>query len=318
MGLEISMNSQNEIKMAMDPKEWGMLIALSILWGGAYFSNAVAVQELPTFFLVALRVAIGACTLFIVLKLMGLSMPTDRAHWLAFFGMGLLNNAIPFSLIVWGQSHIASSLASILNAATPLFTVLVAHFLTHDEKMTFNRVLGIVIGFAGVAYMIGFDALSTLGDQVWAQLACIGATISYAFSGVFGRRFKRMGTPPLATATGQLTASALILVPISLFVEQPWLLDMPSMSAIGAVLFVAIGGTSLAYLLFFRILSAAGATNIMLVTLLVPISAILLGTAFLGEVLEAKHVIGMLFIALGLAAIDGRPWSIISRRWKAA
>ncbi len=298
----------------MGLREWIMLITLSILWGGSYFANAIAVQELPTFFLVALRVSLAAMALYLILKIMGQSMPTDRVSWLAFLGMGLLNNAIPFTLIVWGQSHIASGLASILNAATPLFTVLVAHVFTADEKLSTNRILGVLVGFSGVAFMIGMDSLSSLGDQLWAQLACLGATLSYAFSGVWGRRFKRMGIKPLATATGQMTAATLFLIPVALVVDQPWTIDMPSYRTIGAVLFVAFFATAIAYLLFFRILAAAGATNIMLVTLLVPISAILLGVSFLNEVLQAKHFIGMAMIALGLAAIDGRLIKIMSGR----
>ncbi|WP_420549346.1 DMT family transporter [Curvivirga sp.] len=312
------MNSSAAVNTHMGSKEWGMLILLSILWGGSFFTVGIAVQELPTFTIVNLRVAIAALTLFAILKLVRISMPMDLRHWIAFFGMGLLNNAIPFSLIVWGQAHIASGLASILNAATPIFTVVVAHFLTADEKMSPNKMLGVFIGFAGVAMMIGMDALGELGTAVWAQLAIIGATLSYAFSGVWGRRFKRMGTAPMVTATGQLTASSLILLPVTFYLDQPLSLNMPGMETILAIVFLAVAATSLAYLLFFKILAAAGATNVMLVTLLVPVSAIILGAAFLGEVLALKHFLGMAMIALGLAAIDGRPWRMITGASKRA
>jgi len=310
------MNTREFKHMQMGSKEWGLLIMLSILWGGSFFTVAIAVEELPTFTIVNLRVALAAIALFMVLKFMRISMPTDKAHWIAFFGMGLLNNAIPFSLIVWGQAHIASGLASILNAATPIFTVVVAHFLTADEKMSPHKMLGVCIGFSGVTMMIGLDVLSDLGTAIWAQLAIIGATLSYAFAGVWGRRFKRMGTKPIVTATGQLTASSLILLPVTFYMDQPLSLSMPSMPTIGAVLFLAVAATSLAYLLFFKILAAAGATNVMLVTLLVPASAILLGAVFLGEILAPKHFMGMVMIGLGLAAIDGRPWRMITGRFQ--
>jgi drug/metabolite transporter (DMT)-like permease len=233
-------------------------------------------------------------------------MPRDGKSWAAFFGMGILNNMIPFCLIVWGQTHIASGLASILNATTPLFGVVVAHLLTADEKMTGNRLLGVLVGFAGVAYMIGFDVLRDLGSNVLAQLAVLGAALSYAFAGIFGRRFRQMGMAPLLPAAGQVTASTVLMLPIALVVDQPWTLAAPSSETWMALLGLALLSTAIAYVLFFRILSTAGATNLMLVTFLIPVSAILLGALVLGEQLQGKHLIGMAMIALGLAAIDGR------------
>jgi drug/metabolite transporter (DMT)-like permease len=222
--------------------------------------------------------------------------------------MGLLNNAIPFSLIVWGQSHIASGLAAILNATTPLFTVLVAHLLTTDEKLTAGRILGVIIGLAGVAIMIGGDALDTLGVNVTAQIACLAAALSYALAGVFGRRFRAMGVTPLETAAGQVTASSLVLLPMMMIVDKPWSLPVPSASTIGALVGLAALSTSLAYILYFRILATAGATNLLLVTFLIPVSAIILGTCFLDEGIHARQLLGMTLIGCGLVAIDGRPW----------
>ena len=290
----------------MGTTEWSMLLALSVLWGGSFFFVGVAVKELPLFTIVTLRVGLAALALAALIRIMGLSMPKDGRIWMAFFGMGLLNNVIPFCLIVWGQTQIASGLASILNATTPLFTVLVAHVLTADEKMTGNRLVGVAIGFAGVAIMIGPSALSGLGASVWPQLAVLGAAISYAFASVFGRRFKTMGVAPLMTATGQVTASAVMLAPVALLVDHPWTLPVPSASTWGALAGIALLSTALAYVLFFRILSTAGATNLTLVTFLVPVSAIVLGSLVLGERLESKHFVGMVMIAMGLVAIDGR------------
>ncbi len=287
-------------------REWGMLLALATLWGGSFFFNAVAVRELPPFTFVWLRVAVAAATLLVVLRLLGQRMPSERRIWAAFFGMGLLNNALPFVLIVWGQQHIASGLASILNATTPLFTVLVAHRLTPDEKLTPLKLSGVVVGFAGAVFMIGPDALAELGVAITAQLACLAAALTYAFAGIFGRRFKRMGIAPLTTAAGQVSASTVLLLPLVILVDQPWALSVPQPATWAAVLGVGVLSTALAYVLYFRILAVAGATNLLLVTFLIPVSAILLGWLVLGETLQPKHVVGMALIGVGLACIDGR------------
>ena len=298
----------------MTALEWLLLLSLSVLWGGSFFFNGVAVAELPTFTVVVARVVLAAVILHTVLRVLGQSMPRGRAVWRAFFGMGVLNNVVPFTLIVWGQSHIASGVASILNATTPLFTVLVAHALTADETLTPGRIAGVVLGLIGVAVMVGEAAITSLGVDVLAQLACLMAALSYAFAGIYGRRFKAMGVTPIATATGQVTASSALLLPIMLLVDQPWTLPMPSMTAILALIGVAALSTALAYILYFRILATAGATNLLLVTFLIPVSAILLGVLVLGETLGAKHLIGMALIGLGLAAIDGRLWRALRRR----
>lgn len=301
-------------RRTMTPLEWGMLLILSVVWGGSFFFNRVAVQELPVFTVVVSRVALAAVILTAILKLRGERLPTSGRVWAAFFGMGFLNNAVPFLLIVWGQQFIASGVASILNASTPLFTVVFAHFLTTDEKLSGGRLAGVLIGFAGVAVMIGPDAFRALGSNLAAQLACLGAAVSYAFAGIFGRRFRAMGVTPMTTAAGQVIASSTILIPVMLFVDRPWTLPIPSMAAIAALVALAAVSTAFAYVLFFRILSTAGATNIVLVTFLVPVSAILLGVAFLGERLRPEHLAGMALIGAGLAAIDGRIWRRFASR----
>ncbi|MFK5927546.1 MAG: EamA family transporter, partial [Desulfuromusa sp.] len=182
-----------------------------------------------------LRVGLAAIVLNLVVRASGLRMPTDRRLWGAFFGMGLLNNIIPFCLIVWGQTHIASGLASIFNATTPLFTVIVAHKFTKDEKITGGRLVGIIVGFAGVAAIIGLDSLSTLGNNTLAQFAVLGAALSYTFAGVYGRRFKSYGVAPMVTATGQVTASTLLLVPLAVIVDQPWTLAIPGLETWAAM-----------------------------------------------------------------------------------
>ena len=301
------------INHSMNTKVWAMLILLSILWGGSFFFVGVAVHDLPPLSIVTLRVGIAAFTLWGIAMMIGLRPPKSLKVWGAFLGMGLLNNAIPFALIVWAQTQIASGLASILNAATPIFTVVVAGILLPDERPTLLKVIGVVFGFVGVAVMIGVPALGDKSDLL-AQLAILAAAISYAFAGVYGRRFKSLGVKPVITAAGQVTASTLILLPVTLFVDGTIEMDCTNMSTWIAIIGLAVASTAIAYVLYFRILELAGATNVLLVTLLVPVSAVLLGSLFLNESLEMIHFLGMALIAFGLSAIDGRLW----RRMKSA
>lgn len=297
----------------MTLSEWAMLLALSVVWGGSFFFNGVAVRELPVFTIVVARVALAAAILLAILRVRGERLPSGWPVWRAFLVMGALNNAIPFSLIVWGQQHIASGVASILNASTPLFTVVLAHVLTSDERMNAGKLTGVAVGLAGVAVMIGGDAVRALGADVAAQLACLAAALAYALSNIYGRRFRAMEVAPMTVATGQVIASSALLLPLMLAVDRPWTLAAPGMAALGALVGLAAVSTALACVLFFRLLSTAGATNLALVAFLVPVSAILLGILFLGEVAMPKHVAGMALIGLGLAAIDGRPWRALRR-----
>ena len=306
---------QSTVK-SMTPYEWLLLITLSILWGGSFFFVGVVVEALPPLTIVTLRVFFAAIALLVIVYFSGLRMPSNPTVWLAFIGMGVLNNVIPFILIVWGQTHIASGLASILNATTPLFTVVAAHFLTKDEKMSTLKILGVVFGLTGVVIMIGQEAFGGLEDSILGQIAVLGAAISYSFAGIYGRRFRQLGIKPVVTATGQVTASSLLLIPLALFYDRPFTLPMPGVEIWLAIVSLALFSTALAYILYFRILSTAGATNVLLVTLLVPISAILLGTAILGEQLELKHMIGMGMISIGLLSIDGRVFLSLRDRFR--
>ena len=290
----------------MNGGEWLALLSLSVLWGGSFFFAAVLIKTLPPFTIVFLRVGLAAVILNVLVIALGMRMPGTRTASVAFSGMGLLNNAVPFCLIVWGQSHIASGLAAILNATTPISTVVVAHLLTDDERMTGNRLLGVVTGFFGVVILIGPDSLRGLGANVLAQVAILTAAVFYAFAGVYGRRFKIMGIAPLLTATGQVTASAVMLFPIAMLVDKPWTMAIPGSPAWAAIIGSATLSTALGYVLYFRILSTAGATTLLLVTFLIPVSAILMGTFALGEQLDVRHFVGLALIGAGLAAIDGR------------
>ena len=297
------------INSVMTLKDWGMLLSLSMLWGGSFFFVGVAVSELPPLTIVTLRVGIAAFILWAVLFFSGQKAPRSAALWRSLFIMGLITNVIPFSLIVWGQTYIASGLASILNATTPMFTVVIAGLLLADERMTPRKIIGIVIGFIGVTVLIGPAALKELGSDTLAQLAVLGATISYGFSTTYGRRFKTIGITPLQTSVGQLTAATIMLLPIMFFIERPDQLANPSTEVWMAVISLGAFSTALAFILFFKILSSAGATNVSLVTFLAPVTAILLGWLILDERLNSEHFMGMLFIGIGLAAIDGRLWA---------
>jgi drug/metabolite transporter (DMT)-like permease len=297
---------------SMSAADWLLLVGLSLLWGGSFFFAKIAVLELPPLTVALGRVAIAAAILLTLARATGVALPGTLATWRPYALMGLLNNVIPFTLLFWGQTHIPSGLAAILNATTPLFTVLVAHIWTADEKLNAARIAGLAAGLAGVVVMIGPDVLRDLGANVLAQFACLLAAISYAFAGVYGRRFR--GEPVLRVAAGQLTASSIILaLPVAL-IDRPWMLPFPSGKAIAALLALAALSTALGYLFFFRILARAGATNVALVTFLIPVSAILLGTLVLGEQLALGHLVGMAAIALGLAAIDGRAVRLFRRR----
>jgi len=295
----------------MSAADWFLLAGLSLLWGGSFFFAKIAVLELPPLTVALGRVAIAAAILLTLARATAVALPGTLADWRPYALMGLLNNVIPFTLLFWGQTHIPSGLAAILNATTPLFTVLVAHVATADEKLTAPRLAGLTAGLAGVVVMIGPDVLRDLGANVLAQLACLLAAISYAFAGVYGRRFR--GEPALRVAAGQLTASSVILaLPVAL-IDRPWILSAPSGKAIMALVALAALSTALGYLIYFRILARAGATNVLLVTFLIPVSAILLGTLVLDEQLAVRHLAGMAAIALGLAAIDGRAARMLLR-----
>ncbi|MDF2372179.1 MAG: DMT family transporter [Rhizobiaceae bacterium] len=283
---------------------WVLLLTLGLLWGGSFFFARMAVEHVPPLTLVFLRVFLAAVALHLYLRGKRDLYTILAQRWRAFLMLGLLNNAIPFTLLFFGQRQMGAGLASILNATTPIWTVIIANMVTDDEKMTVPKIVGCLLGLAGMLLLIGPSAISGFGAPVWAQLAIILAAISYGFAVIYAKRFK--GTPPVVTATGQLTASSLIMLPVILLLDQPWTLEMPPVRILLVILSLAVLSTSIAYILYFRIVSSAGATNASLVTLLVPPSAILLGVIFLGERMTLLSLGGLALIGLGLLTIDGR------------
>jgi drug/metabolite transporter (DMT)-like permease len=282
-----------------------MLLTLSALWGGSFFFFKVLVDALPVFTVVLGRVGFAAMALNLILIARRDYLPRDPRLWGSFFVMSFLNNVVPFSLIVFGETRISSGLASILNATTPIFTVLAAQALTSNEKLTRAKAVGVAFGFAGVAVLVGPDALLGAGRADFVGVAaCLVAALSYALAGIYGRRFR--GVPPLKVATGQVTASTALLLPVVAILDRPWTLPPPGPHVWLAFAGISIPSTALAFILYFRILERAGATNLLLVTFLLPVSAMALGTLFLGETVTLGAIVGMALIGLGLVAIDGR------------
>jgi drug/metabolite transporter (DMT)-like permease len=284
--------------------DWGQLILLGAIWGGSFFFARVAVAEMHPLVLVLFRVAIAAAALQIYLALRGPSFRLALPHIGLFFLLALTNNVIPFSLIFAGQTELGAGIAAILNATTPFWTLIVANAMTADEKLSWNKLAGIGLGIAGTAVMVGPGVLAGLGGPAWPKFALIGASLSYAFALMVARRLKSV--PPPVLATGQLTASTVIMVPVILLTTGPAGLFSASVPVWAAVLGLALLSTAFAYILYFNLVASAGATNASLVTLIVPVSAILLGIAFLGERIEMFELFGMVLIALGLVTIDGR------------
>lgn len=298
----------------MAAQDWAALGFLSMLWGGSFFFIENAVAEIPPLTLVFLRVALAAACLQIVCRLAGLARPEGR-RWVGFFLLlGLVNNVLPFALLFWAQTRINASLASILNASTPIFAALLTPWLIGDERLTAARLGGVLVGVTGVTVMLGGGLGPAMADGTGlAELAVIGASLCYALGTILGRRF--LGpVAPLTSAAWQLTAAAILVLPAALLVQAGQGPLRPSAAALGAVAGLALASTALAYLIFYRLLARAGATNLTLVTMLVPVSAIFLGVLFLGERLEPRHGAGLAMIAGGLALIDGRLMDLLRRR----
>jgi drug/metabolite transporter (DMT)-like permease len=294
------------IRTRMNRSDWTILLALALIWGSAFFFISVAVHAIPPLTYVWLRLTIAAAGLWLFLWWKGDRIALPRSVWGSMLLLALLNNALPFALFGWGQTHIASGLASILNATTPIWGVVVAHVFTRDERMTPAKIGGVLLGFGGVATMIGPTLLSNIGTDALAQLACVIASLSYALAAVWARRFRKMGLPPMTVTTGQLTAGALMMLPVALVIDRPWTEAFPGFGPLAAISALALLCTAFAYVLYFRLIDRAGATNALLVTLLVPPTAIVLGAMFLGEALAPQDFLGLILIALGLAGIDGR------------
>lgn len=294
--------------------DWLLIVALSVLWGSAYFFISVAVREVPVFTVVLVRVSIAAAVLLCVMAWLGQSFPRDRRSLWALAGMSTINNVIPFSLIVFGQTRLPSGMASVLTATVPVFTVVLAAFTLPDEPITPMRLAGVVIGAIGVAVLVGIDPAALPDGALIGVAAMLTAALSYASAGIFGR-LSLANMSPIVAAAGTLTFSSAAMAVIVSAIDQPWKLPVPSAKAAVALLLLAVVSSGIASLVFFRLLKSAGATNSSLVTLLMPVTAILLGVSLLGESLNARQAAGIALVALALVVIDGRVVAIIKRKW---
>lgn len=299
-----------ETELRMDERDWSRLVFLSVLWGGTFFFTGVALKELPPLTLVFIRLSIATLILLPVLWVNRIRFPVGIAGWWPYAVMALINNVIPFSLLVMGQTYIPSGMAAVVNATTPVFTVLVAAAFG-EERLILRRVAGVVLGLCGVIILKGYEF--DIGSRQSIGIAlCLGATTCFGFSALWAKR-KLAGAPPIGAATFQLLSGALMMLVLSSVFDRPWQLHMPGPATWLAVLGLASLSTALAFILFFQIIERSGASNVMLVTLLVPLSAILLGYFFLGERIEAREIVGALVIASALLVIDGRVFRVFSR-----
>ena len=285
---------------------------LAAVWGGSFFFGEIALSEVPPLTITMHRVMWALPILALIVLFKGIYVPRSPKIWGAYLVMGALNNAIPFSLIFWGQTQIDSGLASILNGTTAIFAVTVAGLLLRDEPLTAKKLIGAALGIAGVAVIMGPSALTDFNPSNLAQLAILGATLSYAFAGVWGKT-ALAGQAPLMNAFGMLIGSTVLMIPIVFMFDGPPNLEL-SKGVWGALIGMASLSTALAYVLYFAILARAGAANLLLVTLLIPPFAIGLGVLFLGERMGLEALIGFAIIGLGFAVTDGRLFTFIFRR----
>ena len=290
----------------MQTSDWAIIALLSLLWGGAFYFIEIGLRGFPPNTLVFLRMTLAIPPMLIALKIAGNHLPTDAKSWTQLFVLGVINAALPFILFFWGQTKIESGLASVLNATTPLWGVITAHFLTRDEKATPARICGVLLGMAGIIVMVGSEALGGMSGSVLGQIACLLATLCYAFAAVYARSLSQSTMTPLVVATGQVITAAIIMLPVMLIVDQPWQLSTPGLDAWAGALGLAIPSTAIAYIFYFRLIDRAGASNAMLVAFIMPVVAIILGVFALGESLQPRQIAGTALIICGLLAIDGR------------
>jgi len=289
-----------------------LLLALATVWGGSFFFAEIALNEVPPLTIALHRILWAIPVLALVVVWQRIEIPRSIQAWMCYLVMGALNNAIPFSLIFWGQTSIGSGLASILNGTTAVFGAVVAGLLLVEEPLTYRKIIGAILGVFGVAVIMGLDALTNFSLQNLGQLAVIGAALSYAFASVWGKRYLS-NYPPIMNAFGMLVGSVFIMTPVAIFTEGIPVMTL-SMHVWASLFALAIFSTALAYLLYFRILVRAGAANLMLVTVLIPPIAVALSVFFLGEKLGIEALIGFAIIAIGLAITDGRLVDRIKRR----
>jgi drug/metabolite transporter (DMT)-like permease len=296
---------------SLSGRAWAEMLVLALIWGGSFLSIRIALDEISPLMSVAHRVTLAMLVLWFVVAMMRIPLPRNPRIWFAFLMMGLLNNVIPFVLMAWGQLYIESGLTSILNAFTAVVGVVMAALFFSDERLTPRKIIGVVLGFFGVAVAIGLENFKNFDLRSLAQLAVIGGTVAYAVAGVWARK-NLVGMPPQLAAAGMLTGATVIMLPLVYFVEGLPTFDLKPRTLV-AIGYYAVIATAAAYLLYYRVLAMAGSGNLMLVTLLVAPIAITLGAVVLGEKLSANAFVGFVILAVGLIILDGRVWKALRR-----
>lgn len=294
-----------EINQKMSLVDVMTLLGTAFCFGTSYYFIEILIRHLPPLTIVNIRVILASLILWIVVFVLKLKRPDTFKQWRSLFIIAFMNNAVPFTLFVWAQKFIDSSMAAVLNATMPFFTVILAAVFLSDEKMNRFKLLGVPVGIVGTAILIGPN-LQSGTMSVLGQLAALLATFLYAVSSIYARRFKAWGLSPIMIATGQVTMAGLMLLPVTLIIEQPWTLPMPPMETVYALIGITLLGTVMSYILYFKLIDSAGATNASLVTFLNPVTAIILGTLLLGEIITPTQMLGIVVIMLGLVIIDGR------------
>lgn len=290
--------------LRMGALEWALLGLHSMLWGSAFFLAELAIPELPLTTIAAFRLIPAALLVVGICFALGYRLPAAWDAWVGFLALAVVNNITPMLLILWAQHQVTGGMAAVFNATTPLFGLFLGHFLTHDEKISSHKLAGILTGIAGVGVLVGLDVAAGAASGVLAKLALLGAALCYAAAGFYARNFA--ATPPFVLAAGQMIGACLLAIPLALLVDRPWALPRPSSTAVGAVVAMGLFGSALASLCYFTLIKRAGATNAMLVTLLLPVTPMILGSLFLGDSFTLREVAGAAIVALALVIIDGR------------
>jgi drug/metabolite transporter (DMT)-like permease len=303
----------------MKAREWTVFVLLGLIWGSSFLWIRIAVQDIGPFTLVALRLLFGVLGLVAVMAYKKQPVPRDKKTLLSLAIMGVINTALPFTLISWGETRIESSLASILNGTVPLFAIIIAHLWLHDERITLARIIGLIVGFIGVVVLVGRDFdIESLGGNFLGQLAVIIASISYAMSATFSRKYLRGQVPVVQATMSLLVADALLwlsLPPVQRFTPS---LDAPNHFPTlpitwFAIVWLGILGSCVAYLLFFYLLNTWGVTRSTLVTYIFPVVGLILGIVFLDETLDWRLVVGSVLVVSGIAVVNLRPTRIFPR-----
>ncbi|MGH1365655.1 MAG: DMT family transporter [Calditrichia bacterium] len=280
------------------------LLFLAALWGPSFLFIKVAVQEFPPITLSTIRVGLGALVLYPIMRWLGNSLPRERQLWRHFAFVGLFNHAIPFALFSWGEIYVDSAIASILNGTTPLFTIIIAHFFTEDDRLNSTKSIGTLIGFIGLMLIVGPAIFEGARTTTLGLIAVTIPAACYGLSIVYTRRYLR-GLPKLVAPTAQLMSGTLWLLPFALLIDQPLSLANPSLAAWGSLIALAVFGTAIAFIVYFHLIETVSATYISMVTYLVPIFGIFLGIVVLNESVGWNGFAGCALIIFGVMVVNG-------------